>query len=105
LANQTNPQWTRHLEGIAQELLRLAIACDVRLREPGVIERIIKNDASVCGRKNEIGFRKLRNLLMATYDSLGKAIGRIGPEETRKITKAIAEHMSQLRDSGGTVKD
>jgi len=44
-------------------------------------------------------------LLMATYDSLGKAIGRIGPEETRKITKAIAEHMSQLRDSGGTPAD
>ena len=105
MANQANPQWTRHLEGIAEELLRLSIACDVRLREPGVIERIIKNDASVCGRKNEIGFRKLRSLVMATYNSLGKAIDRIGPEETRKITEAIAEHMSQLRDSGGTASD
>ena len=82
MAHKANPQWTRHLEGIADELLRLAVACDVRLREPGVIERIIRDDKSVCGRKNEIGFQKLRKLLMATYDSLAKAIDRIGPEET-----------------------
>ena len=93
-----NPQWTRHLEGIADELSRLAIACDVRLRDPGVIERIINDDASVCGRKNEIGFRKLRKLVMATYDSLGKAVERIGPEETRQITEAIAAHMEKRRN-------
>lgn len=97
----TNPQWTRHLKGIADELLRLAIACDVRLRDPGVIERIIKNDASVCGRKNPRGFEKLRKLLMATYDSLGKAIDRIGPEETKMIADAIAEHGARRRDSRG----
>lgn len=98
---KANRQWTRHLEGIADELLRLSIACDVRLREPGVIERIIKNDRSVCGRKNEIGFQKLRKLLMATYDSLGKAIDRIGPAETRKITEAITKQMDKLTNSKG----
>lgn len=102
MTKETNPQWTRHLEGIADELLRLCIACDVRLRDPGVIERIIRNDASVCGRKNEIGFQKLRKLLMATYDSLGKAIGRIGPNETKKIVEAIREHVEERRDRLGT---
>lgn len=97
-----NPQWTRHLDGIANELSRLAIACDVRLRDPGVIERIINDDASVCGRKNEIGFRKLRKLLMATYDSLGKAVDRLGPEETREITEAIVAHIEQRRNPGRT---
>ena len=93
-----NPQWTRHLEGIADELSKLAIACDVKLRDPGVIERIINDDASVCGRKNEIGFRKLRKLVMATYDSLGKAVDRLGPEETKQITEAISAHMEQRRN-------
>ncbi len=102
MSENTNPQWSRHLEAIAEELLHLSIACDVKLRDHGVIERILKDDASVCGRKNEVGFRKLRELLMATYDSLGKSIGRIGPEETRKITAAIAEHMEQRRNIGGT---
>ena len=101
MADSGNPQVSRHLDGIADELLRLAIACDVRLRDPGVIERILKNDASVCGRKNEIGFYKMRNLLMATFDSLGKAIDQIGAEETRKITEAIAVRIETLRDSGG----
>jgi hypothetical protein len=100
-----NPQWSRHLDGIAEELLRLAIACDLRLRDPGVIERILKNDQTVCGRKNPRGFEKLRKLLMATYDSLGKAIDRIGAAETKQIAEAIAERMQERRDSPGTLGD
>ena len=96
-----NPQWERHFEGIADELLHLAIACGVRLREPGVIERVLKNDASVCGRKNEQGFHKMRNLLTAYYNSIGKAVDRIGPEETKKIIAVITERKKKLRDSGG----
>ena len=102
MTQEANPQWTRHLEAIADELLHLAVACDVRLREPGVIERIIHDDPSVCGRKNEIGFKKLRRLLMATYDSLGKAIDRIGPDETKAIIEAITEHLNKRRDSLGS---
>ncbi len=100
MADDVNPQWSRHLESIVDELSHLSIACDVKLRDPGVIERIIKNDDTVCGRKNEHGFRKLRALVMATYDSLGKAIDRIGPEETKKITSAIAAALEQRSNSG-----
>jgi len=96
-----NPQWERHFETIADELLHLAIACGVRLREPGVIERVLKNDASVCGRKNEQGFHKMRNLLVAYYNSIGKAVDRIGPEETKKIIEVITEQKKKLRDAAG----
>ncbi len=99
MGQETNPQWSRHLQGIADELLHLAVACDVELRDPGVIERVFKGDDTVCGRRNEIGFEKLRKLLMATYDSLGKAIDRIGPEETRKITAAIRAELADRRDA------
>jgi hypothetical protein len=102
MTQETNPQWSRHLEGIADELRHLAIACDVRLRDPGVIERIIRGDMTVCGRKNEIGFEKLRKLLMATYDSLGKAIGRIGPDETKAILDAIREHADRRENPEGS---
>ena len=96
--------WKRHLEGIANELLRLSIACDVQLREPGVVERILRDDATVCGRNNPEAFRKLRNLVMATYDSLGKSIDRIGPEDTKMIRDAITARIAELRDSGGHIK-
>ena len=99
MTDKVNPQWSRHLEGIADELQHLAVACDVRLRDPGVIERIIRDDSSVCGRKNEVGFQKLRRLVMATFDSLGKAIDRIGPDETKAIIDAITEHLEKRRDS------
>jgi len=92
--------WARHLDGIADELLRLCIACDVRLDKPETIERIIRNDPTVCGRHNPIGFHKLHSLVIATYDSLKKSIDRIGPEETRLIAEAIIERIAHQRALG-----
>ena len=101
MADELNPVWERHFEGIADELLHLAVACDLRLRDAGVIDRVLKNDPSVCGRKNEAAFQKLRSLLIAYYDSLGKAIDRIGPEETRQIVDALTARKTRQRDAGG----
>jgi hypothetical protein len=101
-----HPAWARHLDAIGEELLRLTIACNVRLRDPGVIDRILKNDETVCGTANPIGFRKLRSLLMATYSSVNKAVDRIGPEELKTITDGIVERVDRLRagakNTGGT---
>ena len=101
MADELNPVWERHFEGIADELLHLAVACDLRLRDPGVIERVLKNDQSACGRKNAEAFQKLRSLLIAYYDSLGKAIDRIGREETKMIVDALTARKIRQRDSGG----
>ena len=101
MPDDLNPQWERHFEGIADELLHLAIACDVRLREPGAIERVLKNDITVCGRRNEDSFRKMRSVLVAFYNSVGKAVDRIGPADTKRIIDAITERKMKLRDSGG----
>jgi hypothetical protein len=95
-----HPAWAKHLDAIADELLRLSVACNLRLREPGVIDRILKNDETVCGTKNPIGFRKLRSLVMATFSSLNKAIDRIGPEETKLLTDAMVERVERARSAG-----
>ena len=98
MTDDLNPQWARHFEAIGDELVHLSIACKVDLTEPGVVDRIIKNDASVCGRKNEIGFEKLHNLMISTFNSLARSIDRIGAAETKKITEAIKAHMQEMRD-------
>jgi hypothetical protein len=94
--------WSRHLDAIGDELLRLTTICDVQLREPGVIERVLKNDETVCGKKNPIGFRKLRELLVATFSSVNKATDRIGASETKLIVDAIKERLDRQRELGGT---
>jgi len=96
-----NPAWLRHLDAIGDELLRLTAICDVNLRETGVVERILKNDESVCGKRNPIGFRKLRDLVMATIDSLNKSADRIGADETAAMVKAIMDRLDRRRELAG----
>jgi len=101
MTNSRHIPWVRHLDTIADELMRLSVACEVHLREPGVVERVLRNDESVCGVRNPAGFKKLHSLVVATFNSLGKAIDRIGPEETRMIVDAINERMDERLKAGG----
>jgi len=100
MATIKNTVWKQHLDVIGDELLHLSVACNVSLRDPGVIDRILQNDETVCGTSNTIGFNKLRNLLMATFNSLNKAIDRIGPEEVKMITEGIMEWNDKRRALG-----
>jgi hypothetical protein len=102
MSKPIDPAWARHFDTIGDELLRLTTVCGVNLREPGVVERIVKNDETVCTKKNTIGFRKLRELVMATFSSLNKAADRIGPEETKVIVDAIMERLDRRRELGGS---
>ena len=103
-ARPAHAVWSRHLDGIADELVRLTAICDVDLRAPGAIDRVLRGDASVCGSKNPIGFKKLRALLAATYESLNKAVGRIGVADTRAITAEIMARVEKHRTAGGQKK-
>ena len=91
--------WEGHFDTIAEELVRLVTICDVRLRDPGVIDRIIKDDESVCGKPNPAAFRKLRELVAATYDSLSKSVDRLGSEETGAIAQAIIDRIDKRRQA------
>jgi hypothetical protein len=51
------------LDDIDTEIARLALLCEVRILEAGVVERVVRNDASVCGHGNPVAFDKLRCLL------------------------------------------
>ena len=93
--------WQRHLDGIADELVRLTAICEVDLRSPGNIDRVLKGDQGVCGKKNDVAFGKLRRLLAATYESLNTAIGRIGADDAKVLTDAIVERIDRHRAAGG----
>lgn len=93
--------WKRHLDGIADEIVRLSAICEVDLRAPGAIDRVLQGDQTVCRKKNAIAFGKLRRLLAATYESLNKAVGRIGAEGAKAITDEIVARIDKHRAAGG----
>ena len=86
--------WAKNLDEVDREVARLAVICKVRLLDPGVIERVLHNDSSVCGAQNQRAFDTLRNVLMMHYRVRDKAIGALGETATAQV---VAEIVSNIR--------
>ena len=92
--------WGRQLDGLAQELSKLAIACDIELGSPGLAERIVKNDETVCGRSNPKAFQQMRQHLMALFRLEEGAVERLGPEDTKALIAQVREAIVKVRQAG-----
>ena len=92
--------WGRQIDSLAQELSRLAIACDIELGRPGLAERILKNDATVCRKSNPKAFQQMRTHLMALFKLEEGAIERLGPEDTQEILDQVREAIVAIRKAG-----
>ncbi len=92
--------WGRQVDNIAHELSRLAIACDIELGKPGLAERILKGDESVCGRKDSKAFKQMRQHLMALFSVEAGAIERLGPEDTKEILDQVRSAIVSIRQAG-----
>src|SRR5271165_1467487 len=66
--------WATKIDELDREIGRLCAICEVRILDPGVIERVLKKDASVCGTPNPIAFAKLHNMLMFYFVIREKAV-------------------------------
>ena len=89
-SNLGSAWWAKNLDDVDNEIARLAIACNVPILDPGVIERVLQNDASVCGARNPAGFEKLRTALKMHYH-----VANIGDARSLAIHPATTTH-SQL---------
>ncbi len=90
MAKFKHSYWGRQIDGLARELSRLAIACDIELGKPGLAERILKNDESVCGRKNPEVFRQIRQHLTALFSV------EVGAVERAACADAGADSLSTI---------
>jgi hypothetical protein len=90
----TQGSWAAQLDEVDKEIARLATICDVKVLDPGVIERVIRNDISVCGSKNELAFKKLRAVIGMHYAVRDRALEDLGVEETNRI---VIEIVNRLR--------
>ena len=100
MAESKSTYWGRQIDGIAQELSRLAIACDIELGKEGLAERILKNDESVCGRRNPEAFQLARKHLMALFSVEEDAIDRLGAAETKEMLDKVRAAITALRQAG-----
>ena len=81
--------WAKKFDDIDREVLRMAMICNVRILDPGVIERVLHNDASVCGTQNKAVFDKMRALLMMHYSVRDDALAVLGDAKTKLLVEAI----------------
>lgn len=92
--------WGQQLDAIGHEISRLALVCDIELGQPGLAEKVLRNDESVCGRKDPESFRKLRQHLMALFPLEEKAIERLGATETKEMLEQVRASIIAIREAG-----
>jgi len=80
--------WGHQLDALITEIVREASICQVRLLEPGVVDAVLHDNASVCGHDNPAAFKKLRELMMMTFVVRGKAFDKLGPLEADGSSEA-----------------
>jgi hypothetical protein len=95
--------WAKNIEEIDREIGRLCLICQVRILDPGVIERVLRKDASVCGSANPVAFGKLHDLLMLHFGMRKKAVEALGQVQTAQIeTHAIEQLRSRFAEVLGS---
>jgi hypothetical protein len=87
--------WENNLEELDGEIARLATLCEVSILEPGVFQRVLQKDASVCGTDNPIAFAKLRDLLMMHLAIREKSVDAFGQAATARVEDYVIDRLKQ----------
>jgi hypothetical protein len=85
--------WAKNIEELDREIGRLCAICQVRILDPGIIERVLKQDASVCGTSNPVAFAKLRDMLLFYFANREKSIDAVGQQQTAQIEAHVVEQL------------
>lgn len=87
--------WENNLEELDGEIARLALLCGIGILEPGIFQRVLDNDASVCGTENPIAFSKLRALLMMHLAIRERSVAAFGQAATTKVEDYVLDRLKQ----------
>jgi hypothetical protein len=87
--------WAENLDELDREIARMAMLCQVKLLERGVLTRVLKNDTSVCGTDNSAAFEKLHGLLKLHLALREKSIESLGQTRTQAIEDYVVERLKK----------
>lgn len=82
------------------EIAKLAHICKIKILDPGVIERVVAGDTSLCSRANEPAFQKMRRLVAMHYALTNDSVQALGEEESARILDKIRERLRKRFDLG-----
>jgi len=99
----TLDEWAAQLREIDLEIARQAVICKVRLFDPGVVERVLANDAQVCGAAHPGAFQTLRALIVMHYAEGMHLAQALNPEEAGAIAHEVRDALRRRigRQLGG----
>jgi len=83
--------WAKNIDELDHEIARLCAICEVRILDHGIIERVLKKDASACGTPNPIAFAKLHDMLMFYFAIRKKSVDAVGQVQTAQIEAHVVE--------------
>jgi hypothetical protein len=87
--------WAKNLDELDREIARLALVCRVRILDPGVMERVLRNDASVCGTANPLAFTKLHSMLVMHFAIRNRSVEELGQLQTAAIEHEVLERLKK----------
>ncbi len=87
--------WAKKFDDIDTEIAGLATICDVHLFDRGIVDRVIRNDATVCRSPNPAAFAKLRSLLMLHYTVRAEAVQHLGNRDTALLVEEIVNNLRE----------
>jgi hypothetical protein len=85
--------WAKNIDELDREIGRLCLICQVRILDPGIIERVLRKDESVCGTANPIAFAKLHDMLMLYFALRKKSVEAIGEVQTEQTEGHVVEQL------------
>jgi len=87
--------WAENLEELDREIARLAMLCRVRILDSGVVERVLRKDASVCSAENPRAFARLHDLVMVHLLLREKSVDALGAVQTAAIEDHIVARLAK----------
>jgi hypothetical protein len=75
------------------QIVQAAALCEIRILDPGMIERVLHNETGICGNDKLGAFEKLRALVMIHYTMRDKAVAEMGQEQTMKVMDEVLERL------------
>lgn len=87
--------WAKNLDELDHEIARLALVCGVRILDPGILERILRNDTSVCVTQNPAAFPKLHYLLAMHYAIRERSVEQLGEAQVNVIERDVIARLTK----------